>query len=39
MDKILSFFEGMCLFTLGTVLWIAGVSPEELEIEEGDAPQ
>lgn len=39
MDKILSFFEGMCLFALGTVLWIAGVSPEEIEMEEGDAPQ
>lgn len=38
MDKILSIFEGMCLFTLGAVLWVAGVSPEELETEEGDSP-
>ena len=39
MDKILSIFEGMCLFTLSAVLWAAGVSPEELEMEEGDAPE
>jgi hypothetical protein len=39
MDKILSIFEGMCLFTLGAVLWAAGVSPEELETEEGDVPE
>lgn len=38
MDKILSIFEGMCLFTLGAVLWAAGVSPEDLEMEEGDFP-
>lgn len=39
MDKILSIFEGMCLFALNTVLWVAGVSPEELESEEGDVPE
>lgn len=39
MDKILSIFEGMCLFTLSAVLWVAGVSPEEIEAEEGDAPE